>query len=176
METQVAIIKESIFELRGVKVMLDVHIAALYQVETRALKQAVRRNMDRFPVDFMFELAPEEYELLKPEIENLLDHEPKTGKHAKYLPFAFTELGVGMLSSVLRSEKALEINISIMRTFVMLRHFAMGLSELWERVDFIEREMGIKFRDIFEALHLLTGGNAGRTIVTGFLPVPRTEN
>ncbi len=171
MDTQLSIIKDCIFEIRGLKVMIDVHLAALYQVETRALKQAVRRNSDRFPSDFMFELRPDEYDVLKLQIGELAeDDEPKTGRHTKYLPFAFTELGVGMLSSVLRSERAIEVNISIMRTFVMLRHFAIGLNELRERVSQIEHEMGIKFRDIFEALEHLLGGKGGRTIVKGFQP------
>jgi hypothetical protein len=174
MDTEIAMIKDSIFEFRGVKVMLDVHLAQRYGVQTRSLKQAVRRNIERFPKDFMFELTLEEFEDLRLRVANLPESdEPKTGKHAKYLPFAFTELGVSMLSSVLRSEKAIEVNINIMRTFVMLRQFAMGLNELWDRITAIEHEMGIKFKDIFEALHLLIGGNGGRTIVKGFQAFPK---
>jgi hypothetical protein len=168
MTLEVTTIKNCIFEVRGVRVMLDLHLAALYQVETRALKQAVRRNWERFPEDFMFELTPEEFDLLKPQFNEEEGGESKTGKHAKYLPFAFTEMGVGMLSSVLRSEKAIEINISIMRAFVMTRLMALGLAELNERVARIEQEMGLKFDDVYEVLGLLLGGNAGRTVVEGF--------
>lgn len=163
---EISVIKSCIFEVRGVRVMLDMHLAAFYQVETRTLKQAVRRNIERFPEDFMFELTPEEYDSLK--IQDLEEDEPKTGKHAKYMPFAFSELGVGMLSSILRSGKAIEINIGIMRAFAIMRQMALGLSELNERISKIEIEMGLKFDDVYEILKLMLGGNGGRTVVEGF--------
>ncbi len=151
--------------------MLDYHLAALYQVETRALKQAVRRNLERFPEDFMFQLTLEEFKTLQLEDEEEVGaEEPKTGRHSKYLPFVFSELGVGMLSSVLRSSTAIEINISIMRAFVLMRQLALGLSELHDRVERIEHEMGMKFQDVFEILQHMLGGNGGRTIVEGFRP------
>jgi hypothetical protein len=170
MTLELSVVKNNIFELRGMRVMIDVHLAALYEVETRTLKQAVRRNMERFPEDFMFELTQEEYDELRLRINYEDEDESKTGKHAKYMPFAFTELGVGMLSSVLRSGKAIEVNISIMRAFAMLRQMALGLTELYERIDRIEEEMGIKFEKITVILHHLLGGNAGRTVVEGFKP------
>lgn len=176
MNAEIALIKDRIFELRGVKVMLDEDLAELYEVENRALKQAVRRNKASFPDDFMFEVTQEEYDSIRKTGigSDQEEEEPKTGKHAKYLPFVFTELGVGMLSSVLRSQRAIEVNINIMRTFVMLRNFTMDLAALWDRVLAIEEDMGIKFRDVFEALQTFHSdreasmGNAGRTIVTGF--------
>ncbi len=166
----VSVIKNNIFEVRGQRVMLDYHLAALYQVETRALKQAVRRNMERFPEDFMFQLTPEEFKMLQLDLDDMDSEEPKTGRHSKYLPFVFSELGVGMLSSVLRSATAIEINISIMRAFVLMRQLALGLSELHDRVERIEQEMGMKFQDVFQILQHLLGGNGGRTIVEGFKP------
>ena len=166
----VSVIKNNIFEVRGQRVMLDYHLAALYQVETRALKQAVRRNMERFPEDFMFQLTPDEFKILQLDLDDMDPEEPKTGRHSKYLPFVFSELGVGMLSSVLRSATAIEINISIMRAFVLMRQLALGLSELHDRVERIEQEMGMKFQDVFQILQHLLGGNGGRTIVEGFKP------
>ena len=121
------IITQKIIEIRGHKVLLDFDLAELYNTETRTLKQAVRRNLNRFPEDFMFELTEEEWISLRSQIVTL-----KTGRgqHSKYLPFAFTEQGVAMLSSVLNNERAIEINIAIMRSFVSLRKFAQTYEEL----------------------------------------------
>lgn len=102
------IIQSKIYEIRGCRVMLDSDLAALYQVETKALKQAVKRNIERFPDDFMFELTKEEVECLRSQIVTLNE---KQGQHLKYMPYAFTEQGVAMLSSVLRSQTAIEVNI-----------------------------------------------------------------
>lgn len=112
------IIQNKIFEIRGLRVILDFDLAALYGTETKVLKQAVRRNLKRFPSDFMFELSFEEFESLRSQnvTSNL-----RGGN--RYMPFAFTEQGVAMLSSVLRSETAIEINISIMRAFVYIRQY-----------------------------------------------------
>ena len=112
-------IKSNIFELRGQKVMLDNDLAELYEVEVGQLKRQVRRNIDRFPKDFMFELTNEEYASLRCQNGNL-----KTGRgqHSKYMPFAFTEEGVAMLSGILRSKTAVQVNINIMRAFVAIRH------------------------------------------------------
>lgn len=115
---ELQLIQSKIHDIRGEKVMLDFDLAELYLVETRALKQAVRRNIDRFPDDFMFELTPDEYKSLRSQIVTL---ETGRGKHSKYSPFAFTEQGVAMLSSVLTSKLAININISIMRAFVAIR-------------------------------------------------------
>ena len=110
------IIQSKIYEIRGCRVMLDSDLAALYQVETKALKQAVKRNIDRFPEDFMFELTKEEISRSQIVILN-----KGRGSNIKYAPFAFTELGVAMLSSVLSSPTAIEINRGIMRAFVAMR-------------------------------------------------------
>ncbi|MBW2662059.1 MAG: ORF6N domain-containing protein, partial [Deltaproteobacteria bacterium] len=110
------IIASKIYLIRSVKVMLDRDLAELYGVETKVLKQAVRRNIDRFPADFMFELTKEENQSLRSQNVTL-----KRGQHSKYLSFAFTEQGVAMLSSVLKSKRAIHVNIQIMRTFTKLR-------------------------------------------------------
>jgi len=121
MELQV--IQNRIYEMRGHKVMLDFDLAEMYGVETKRLKEAIRRNIGRFPPDFMFELTRDEYNFLRTQIASL---ETGRGRYSKYSPFAFTELGVSMLSSVLNSEVAIEINISIMRAFVAIRQLILN--------------------------------------------------
>ena len=115
-------IQRRIMPVRGVQVMLDRDLAALYGVETRALNQAVRRNIGRFPEDFMFQLSKED--CLRSQIVTLNE---ARGKHLKYLPYAFTENGIAMLSSVLRSETAIDVNIRIMRAFTAMRRFRHGV-------------------------------------------------
>jgi len=139
------IIQQQIIELRGQKVMLDFHLADLYEIETKVLKQAVKRNIDRFPTDFMFELSKEEFESLRSQFV--------TSKRGgiRYMPFAFTEQGVAMLSSVLNSDKAIAINIAIMRTFVSLRQFALNYKELNDKITEIEKQ----FPDIYKILNFL---------------------
>lgn len=129
MEQQV--IHEKIYTVRGHKVMPDFDLAALYMVETKRLKEAVRRNMKRFPPDFMYELTPQEYQSLRTQIATL---EIGRGKYSKYPPFAFTEQGIAMLSGVLHSEKAIEMNIAIMRTFIAIRQFALQYNDLAEQI------------------------------------------
>ena len=123
------IIQNKIFEVRSCRVMLDYHLAELYQVETRALKQAVKRNIERFPGDFMFVLAQEEANLLLSigVSQNVI---PPAYNFGVAMPMAFTEQGVAMLSSVLRSKVAIEVNISIMRAFVLMRQMVIGYEEL----------------------------------------------
>jgi hypothetical protein len=118
--------------------MLDFDLALLYDVENKRLKEAVRRNINRFLEDFMFELSKFEYDSLRSQIASLKNGR---GQHLKYLPFAFTEQGIAMLSSVLNSEKAIEINISIMRTFVTIRQFAVNYTELQNRITEIEGQL-----------------------------------
>jgi hypothetical protein len=113
-------IRNRIYEIRGRQVMLDKDLAELYGVETKVLNQAVRRNIKRFPDDFMFQLIQEEWDFLRSQIVTL---KKGRGEHSKYLPYAFTEQGVAMLSSVLRSDTAIEVNIRIMRTFVAVRQY-----------------------------------------------------
>jgi len=141
MKNQELIIEEritkSIYLVRDQKVMLDSDLAELYGVETRTLKQTVRRNRDRFPDDFMFELLPEEWDYFKGSLrsQNVILKNSKRGKHSKYVPFVFTEQGVAMLSSVLNSQTAIQVNISIMRVFVKMRQWAANYEELVKKID-----------------------------------------
>lgn len=128
--------------------MLDYDLARLYEIETKVLKQSVKRNIERFPEDFMFELTENEYKSLRSQIVTL---ETGRGKFSKYLPFAFTEQGVAMLSGVLKSEKAIKINISIMRTFVILRNSLLNLEEITSKVKEIENQ----FPEIYKILNYL---------------------
>ena len=133
-------IQNRIYEIRGERVMLDRDLAALYETETKALNLAVKRNIKRFPKDFMFQLTKEEYENIRFQIETLetgkslrLQNETlKTGRgqHSKYLPYAFTEQGVAMLSGILNSDKAINMNIAIMRAFVEVRRILLQQSDL----------------------------------------------
>lgn len=139
-------IQDKIYQVRGVRVMLDYDLAALYNVETKVLKQAVRRNLSRFPDDFMFEMSESEYNLLKISLKSQVVTSNERGGR-RYLPFAFTEQGVAMLSSVLRSERAVQVNISIMRAFVAIRNYVMStkhieseLIELRSKLELLERD------------------------------------
>ena len=131
--------------------MLDRDLAELYGVETRVLKQAVRRNIKRFPDDFMFQLSKEEF--VNWRSQNVMSNADKMG--LRYPPFAFTEQGVAMLSSVLNSDKAIDVNISIMRAFVLLRQHLTDYKDLKEQITKLEKEMNIKFKDINQALNYL---------------------
>lgn len=156
------IITQKIYEIRGQKVMLDFDLAELYGTETKILKQSVRRNISRFPEDFMFVLTDLEYHSLRSQIVTLKNGR---GQHSKFLPFAFTEQGIAMLSSVLNSEKAIEVNISIIRAFVTFRQFSLSYAELKTRIEEIENQ----FPDIYKALNYLvdkdktTSNNKERT-------------
>ena len=145
------VIQNKIFEVRGCRVMLDFHLAELYQVETRALKQAVKRNIGRFPSDFMFVLSKEEANLLLSigVSQNVI---PSDYNFGATLPMAFTEQGVAMLSSVLRSQTAIEVNISIMRAFVLMRQMVAGYEELLKRIEELEAGTDAQFNDIYQAL------------------------
>ncbi|MCM0247719.1 MULTISPECIES: ORF6N domain-containing protein [Bacteroides] len=145
------IIQNKIFEVRGCRVMLDYHLAELYQVETRALKQAVKRNIERFPGDFMFVLTQEEANLL---LSIGVSHFviPPDYNFGVAMPMAFTEQGVAMLSSVLRSKVAIEVNISIMRAFVLMRQMAIGYEELSRRIEELEVSTDAQFNELYQAL------------------------
>jgi hypothetical protein len=145
-------IKNNILEIRGKKVILDYELAKLYEVETRALKQAVRRNIERFPEDFMFTLNLDEWNAIRSQIV-MFNH--GKGNFPKYLPFAFTEQGVAMLSAVLNSTRAVNTSISIMRAFVMMRQWALTHQELSKRLDALEQQYGQKFSDIEQVLNFL---------------------
>lgn len=145
------IIQNKIFEVRSCRVMLDYHLAELYQVETRALKQAVKRNIERFPGDFMFVLTQEEANLLLSigVSQNVI---PPDYNFGIAMPMAFTEQGVAMLSSVLRSKVAIEVNISIMRAFVLMRQMAIGYEELSRRIEELEVSTDTQFNELYQAL------------------------
>ena len=146
---ELELIKRSILEIRGKKIILDFELAKMYQTETKRLKESVRRNIKRFPDDFMFELTPEEWENLRSQFAT------SSWGGQRYLPFAFTEQGVAMLSSVLNSEIAIDVNISIMRAFVMMRQFALTYQELSEQLKDLENRYNHKFYDIEQVLKYL---------------------
>ncbi|MDD5694060.1 MAG: ORF6N domain-containing protein [Bacteroidales bacterium] len=148
--TQDDVIIRAIHFLRGENVILDTDLAILYGVETRVLKQAVRRNPDRFPIDFMFQLTKEELDSLRSQNVTL-----KRGQHRKYLPFAFTKQGVAMLSGILNSSQAIQVNILIIRTFVQLRRFSFKYDLLEEKVSALEKRFDKQFKIVFQAIRLL---------------------
>jgi hypothetical protein len=145
-------IESQIFLIRGQKVMLDSDLASLYEVEAKVLNQAVKRNLDRFPEDFMFQLTAEESARLRSQIVTL-----KTGRgqHRKYLLYAFTEQGVAMLSSVLRSKRAVMVNIEIMRAFVRLRQILGAHADLARKLAALERKYDSQFKAVFDAIREL---------------------
>ena len=132
-----------IYFIRGEKVMLDTDLAKLYDVETRVLKQAVRRNLDRFPKDFMFELSDEEIDRMVS--QNVI---PSKQIFGGARPFAFTEQGIAMLSSVLNSKIAVQVNIAILRTFVKLRQFLKDHKDLADKIDRLEQKYDKQFKVI----------------------------
>ena len=168
-----------IFLMRGQKVMFDSDLAALYGVTTKVLNQAVKRNLDRFPDDFMFQLVAEEADLLRSQFVTSKEDEPpktakrgggigvferplrsqivtlKRGQHRKYCPYAFTEQGVAMLSSVLRSRRAVKVNIEIMRTFVRLRQLLAASADLERRLAELEQKCDRQFKVVFDAIREL---------------------
>jgi hypothetical protein len=146
---ELEIIKSKIFEIRDQKVMLDFDLSELYEIETRVLNQAVKRNINRFPQDFMFQLNEFEFANLKSQF--VISIWGGTRK----LPFVFTEQGVAMLSSVLHSPKAIEVNISIMRAFVYFRQLILSNKELSNKLVAMEEKYNKKFKDVFEALNYL---------------------
>jgi len=143
------VIMNKIFEIRGQRVMLDFHLAELYEVETKVLKQAARRNYYRFPSDFLFELTQNEFENLRSQFVT------SPLQSTRYGTIVFTEQGVAMLSSVLRSDKAIKVNIEIMRAFVSLRRMALNYSELINRIDSLEVKFDDQFSEVFQALRYL---------------------
>ena len=157
---ELELIKNSILEIRGKKVMLDMDLAKIYEVETRALKQAVRRNLDRFPEDFMFQLTKEEWSILRSQIVTL---EVGKGNHPKFLPYAFTEQGVAMLSAVLNSQRAVNASIAIMRAFVMIRQWALTYQELSDKLSDLEKLHNQKFNDIDQVLKYLLQKDHSKT-------------
>jgi hypothetical protein len=145
------VIERKIYLIRGQKVMLDNDLAKLYKVETRTLIQAVKRNTERFPLDFMFQLNNQEVISLRSQFVI-----SKTGRGGRrYLPYVFTEQGVAMLSSVLNSNRAIEVNIQIMRAFVKLREMIASNKELAKRLDELESKYDEQFKVVFDAIREL---------------------
>jgi hypothetical protein len=140
----------AILQIRGQRVMLDTSLATLYGVETRALVQAVKRNLARFPADFMFQLTPEELVHLKSQVVISNAH---GGRRTR--PYVFTEQGVAMLSSVLRSPRAVAVNIAVMRAFVRIRELVAGHAGLLRRLNDLEKRYDGQFRTVFEAIRAL---------------------
>lgn len=145
-------VTSAILLLRGEKVMLDADLASLYGVEIRALNQAVRRNIERFPKDFLLQLTVEEAALLRSQDVTL---KAGRGQHRKYRPYAFTELGVAMLSSVLRSPRAIAVNIEIMRAFVRLRRILATHEDLARKMVALEKKYNAQFKVVFDAIREL---------------------
>jgi phage regulator Rha-like protein len=163
------IILEKIYVIRGQKVMLDRDLAEMYGVEVKRLNEAVKRNAIRFPEDFMFQLSKEEHDSLRSQIATL-----EKGKHPKYLPYVFTEQGVAMLSSVLNSETAIQVNIQIIRLFTKMKQLILDNKDLWMKIEKIEQHLlknDDEIRTIFAYLKkLLIPENKPRNPI-GFKPV-----
>ena len=143
---ELQIIQNKTFEIRGMRIMLDFDLAELYQVETKNLKRAVKRNIERFPDDFMFELTADEWEILR------CNFGTSNWGGIRYMPFAFTEQGIAQLSSVLNSPLAIQVNISIIRAFVTLRKYALGYAELNQKLETFMLETNMQFNEIYQAL------------------------
>ena len=158
-------IESKMFLIRSQKVMLSMHLAELYEVEPRVLVQAVKRNIERFPEDFMFQLSPEEFTNLKSQIVT------SSWGGVRTAPYAFTEQGVSMLSSVLRSERAIQVNIEIMRAFVRLRQMLASNAELSRKLITLEKKYDIKFKAVFVAIReLMTPRDTKKKRPIGFAP------
>ena len=161
----VVIIQQKIFEIRDQRVMLDFDIAEIYNVETRIVNQAVKRNLERFPEDFMFRLTKEEWEEVRLKAGTTAKNKEvnssqtvmslRKNRGDTYLPYAFTEHGITMLASVLRSEKAIKMNIAIVRAFIALRKISLHYKELSDKLAELEKQTNKQFKDIYEALNYL---------------------
>jgi hypothetical protein len=149
---ELQIIQNKIYEIRGLKVILDKDLAFMYEVSTGNMNKAVKRNADRFPDDFMFQLTNEEFDLI---FQNGTSRWGGTRK----LPYAFTEHGVAMLAGLLNSSKAIEVNIMIVRAFVTLRQFALGYAELNQKLETFMHETNMQFSDIYQALTEMASQN-----------------
>jgi len=167
------LIEDTILFIRGKRVILDHDLAKLYCVDTKVLNQAVKRNLDRFPEDFMFQLTKaetEEWERLKRSRSQIVTLNKTRGTNIKYQPYAFTEHGILMLSSVLKSQRAVEVNIQIMRTFVRLRQMLMSNEKLIDRLDKLEEDYDEQFRTVFCAIRQLMKPRPVKRKPIGFRP------
>lgn len=142
---ELAVIQNRIYEIRGYKVILDKDLAELYEVTTSNLNKAVKRNLDRFPEDFMFQLNNKEFDLI-------FQNGTSSWGGTRKLPYAFTEHGIAMLAGLLNSQKAISVNIQIVRAFIMLRQYALGYAELNQKLENFMLETNLQFNDIYQAL------------------------
>ncbi len=162
-------IVNQIYFIRGEKIMLDADLAVLYGIETKVLKQSIKRNSKRFPLDFMFELTKKEFENLRSQFVT------SSWGGTRYLPMAFTEQGVAMLSGILNSERAIQVNIAIMRTFVQIRRLMDTNKELAKKIDALEQKYDEQFDSVFNAIReLIHQENAPRKPV-GYKLKTRTK-
>lgn len=158
-------IERAILAIRGHKVLLDADLAVLYGVDVKVLNQAVKRNIERFPSDFMFQLSVEDAVPLRSQIVTL---KVARGRHRKYLPYAFTEQGVAMLSSVLRSPRAVQVNVEIMRAFVRLRQMLQQNADLARKLAALENKYDAQFKVVFDAIRGLMAPPEPRRKRIGF--------
>lgn len=167
------LIEATILLVRGKRVILDRELARLYGVTTKALNQAVKRNIERFPEDFMFQLTKpetEHWQQIKRLRSQIVTLKKGRGTHMKYRPYAFSEHGILMLSSVLKSERAIQVNIQIMRTFVRLRQMLASSEALVQRLEELENNYDAKFRIVFRALRQLLSPGPDDRLTIGFRP------
>lgn len=166
-------IYHKIYTIRGLQVMLDRDLAELYQVETRRLNEQVKRNSERFPEDFMFQMTEEEYGILRSQ------NATSSSKHGgrRYLPYAFTEQGVYMLATILKSGVAIEVSISIIRTFAKLREFSLHYNALAKKIIELERKGDKQFKEVFKILDSLVdeAKNADEKVM-GFIQSHKRED
>ena len=149
---QLTTIQNKIYEVRGQSVMFDFDLAGLYEVETKVLNQAVKRNLERFPERFMFRLSESEWATMRSQIVTASD---QSKRNINVTPFVFTEHGVTMLASVLRSKKAIQTNIAIVEAFISLKEFVLNYKELSEKLKQLESKYDKSFNDIYKAIHYL---------------------
>lgn len=161
--TSSELIASRIYFLRGERVLLDQDLAKLYTVETKTLKRQVRRNIVRFPSDFMFELKEEEWKILRYQFGTL-----GWGEYPKYKPFAFTEQGVAMLSGILKSPRAVQANIAIMRTFVALRKWMQSNKDLENKIRQLEGKYDQQFKIVFDTIRQLIREDSRERVPIGF--------
>jgi ORF6N domain len=157
---QLQVIQQRIYEMRGQKVMLDFDLAELYEVETRVLNQAVRRNIDIFPIDFMFQLSMSEWESMSSHfVMTYPNRRPKSA-----MPLAFTEHGVTMLATVLKSKKARQTSIAIVRAFIALKQFAKNYREISDQLMELENRYNKQFKDVYDAINFLLQKDKQKTV------------
>ncbi len=149
---ELTIIQSKIYEVRGQKIMLDFDLAELYEVQTKVLNQSVKRNANRFPSDFMFQLTEGEWDSMRSQIVTA----SQIKRNITATPYAFTEQGLAMLSGILNSDVAINVNIGIMRAFVMIRQYALNYQDLAKKIEQLEETNNKQFSDIYEALNYLT--------------------